>query len=122
MNDDYEMNQPMSREISYGLSVPTENYSRQFTDEEKSVLRPIAEALAMLDGNAFFSMTDLDGRGYYEQYLPEAAALFESNGGIDGWAGDASWVRELDHESPAVKDAYDSWRTLKSLSKNVSDR
>jgi hypothetical protein len=122
MSDDQEMNQPMSREISYGLSVPTENYSRQFTDEEKSVLRPIAETLAMLDGNAFFSMTDLDGRVYYEQYLPEAAALFESNGGIDGWAGDASWVRELDHESPAVKDAYDSWRTLKSLSKNVSDR
>lgn len=54
-----------------------------FTPEEKARLRPIAEVLAMLDGNAFFgATTDDDGEDtWYEQYLPEAHALISTSSG-----------------------------------------
>lgn len=64
-----------------------------FSDDEREKLRPIAETLAMLDGNAFFSMHGEDDHGHADQYLPEAYALYQSNGGDDGWAGRASFVR-----------------------------
>lgn len=63
-----------------------------FTPEEKARLRPVAETLAMLDGNAFFGM-DVDEKGddiHYERYLPEAAAVAEAN---NGWFLLASFVR-----------------------------
>lgn len=63
-----------------------------FTEEERLKLRPIAETLAMLDGNAFFGMGD--GEHYWaDMYLPEASALYEANGGDGGWAGEASFVK-----------------------------
>lgn len=66
-----------------------------FTDEEKQKLRPIAETLAMLDGNAFFGNTfpdkDQTLREWYEMYLVEAHALYEGHGGDTGWAGEASF-------------------------------
>jgi hypothetical protein len=64
-----------------------------FTVAEKKKLRPIAETLAMLDGNAFFTLRGADGPEVYEGYLPEAHALYEANGGDDGWAGQASFAR-----------------------------
>ncbi len=63
-----------------------------FTTEEKAKLRPVAETLAMLDGNAFFGM-DTDEGEHYEGYLPEAHALYEANGGAPGWAGAASFAK-----------------------------
>lgn len=87
---------------------------RTFTVDEKEMLRPIAETLAMLDGNAFFTMDCQDGE-WYEQYLPEAWSLFESNGGINGWAGEASWIRDLRNRSPAVIEARKSLRTALAL-------
>jgi hypothetical protein len=63
-----------------------------FTDSERLKLRPVAETLAMLDGNAFFGMGD--GEHYWaDQYLPEAHALYEANGGDNGWAGEASFAK-----------------------------
>lgn len=59
-----------------------------FSPEEKAKLRPIAETLAMLDGNAFFTEEE-----WYESYLPEADALYQANGGDDGWAGEASFAK-----------------------------
>jgi len=58
-----------------------------------------------------------NGCEWYEQYLPEAAAIFYGNGGPTGWAGEASWIKELKHENESIKTAYDSWRTIKTLSK-----
>lgn len=63
-----------------------------FSEAEKIKLRPIAETLAMLDGNAFFSMSH-EGSEHYECYLPEAHALYEANGGDTGWAGLASFAK-----------------------------
>lgn len=63
-----------------------------FSPEEKRLLRPIAETIAMLDGGAFFGM-QVDAQGddvHYEQYLPEAHALAEANG---GWTALASFQR-----------------------------
>jgi len=68
-----------------------------FTNNEKRLYRPIAETLAMLDGNAFFggiySDKDCEKREWYEMYLPEAAALVDNNGGFDGWAGEVSFLK-----------------------------
>lgn len=64
----------------------------RYSDEEKEYLRPIAETLAMLDGNAFFGI-EVEGYEHYEKdYLPEAFALFNANGGLHGGAGQASFV------------------------------
>lgn len=67
-----------------------------FTADEKEKLRPIAETLAMLDGNAFFGMEHGNETEHYESYLPEAHALYESNGGDGGWAGQASFAKAKD--------------------------
>lgn len=78
--------------IPFNVPKPQSGWKREFTEAEKVKLRPIAETLAMLDGNAFFGNDD-NGRQWFEMYLPEAHALYESNGGDDGWAGQASFVK-----------------------------
>ena len=92
---------------------------RKFTDLEKRQLRPIAEVLAVLDGNAFFGISTND-RGeddWYEQYLPEAWLIFKSNGKDGGWIQETSWMKQLDHENEGVKDAFNQWQLLKQLSR-----
>jgi hypothetical protein len=92
---------------------------KNFTNEEKRMLRPIAETLALLDGNAFFGMA-IDDYGddvWYEGYLPEAYRVFKSNGGKKGWANEVSWIKEANHENKTVKDAYQHWQLLKILAK-----
>lgn len=66
-------------------------------EAEITYLRPIAETLAMMDGNAFFGTTkdDAGDDTWFRCYLPEAKAIFDANGGLDGWAGTASFVRRL---------------------------
>jgi hypothetical protein len=106
---------PLDR--SYTFTIDSKWIKKDWSDEEKNLLRPIAETLAMLDGNAFFPHIFPDGREWYEQYLPEAATVFYENGGRTGGAGTASWILEQKHENDAVKDAYKNWKTLKILSK-----
>jgi hypothetical protein len=71
-----------------------------FTVAEKAKLRPVAESLAMLDGNAFFTVDAGEGREWYEGYLAEAHAVYEANGGDNGWAGEASFAKTLKSPSP----------------------
>jgi len=76
----------------------------------KEILRPIAETLAMLDGNAFFgSWTDRDEIEWYEQYLPEAYTLFQENGGIDGYPGEMGHVkrRKLIEANATTRELYE---------------
>lgn len=78
----------------YRIHEPDGGWKKDFTNDEKAKLRPIAETLAMLDGNAFFGV-EIDGRPeWYEGYLPEAHALYERNGGDGGWAGQASFAKK----------------------------
>ena len=100
--------------ITYMLTLREGATIRGFTEDEKEVLRPIAETIAMLDGNAFFTM-DTDKGEWYEQYLPEAWSLFQNNGGFNGWASEASWVRDLRNHSPAVVEARESLKVALSL-------
>jgi hypothetical protein len=71
-----------------------------FTDDEIKKLRPIAETLAMLSGNAFFGNTFTDSTGrereWFEMYVPEADALYQANGGDTGWAGESSFLKTGD--------------------------
>ena len=103
--------------VTHVVRVP-ENNKTKFTDEEKAWCRPIAETLAMLDGNAFFGTDTGQGQEWYEQYLPEAWAIFNYHGGINGWASETSWMKDMQrHESPAIEEAYNHWRLLKRLCK-----
>lgn len=85
---------------SYGIHKPEAGWPelRDITEEERIYLRPIAEVLALLDGNAFFGIIheDEDGidRDHWEQYLPEAKILCDSNGGISGATGAASFMKD----------------------------
>lgn len=75
----------------YTIHEPESGWKTEFTDAEKRKFRQMAETLAMLDGNAFFGMGSMnDGSEWYEQYLPEAHALYIANGGDEGWAGESS--------------------------------
>lgn len=92
---------------------------KKFTDKEKRLLRPIAEVIAILDGNAFWGLTiNQNGQdNWYEQYLLEAWMIYMSNPSVlDG----TSWVREQEHENPAVADAYNTWQLLKILSRSTN--
>lgn len=93
---------------------------KNFSAEDKRILRPVAEILAIMDGNAFFGMTkDANGEDtWYEQYLPEAYQIFKGQGGYKGWMMETSWAREVTHENAAVKEAYEQWQLLKILSRN----
>jgi len=92
---------------------------KKFTQKEKNLLRPIAEVMAIMDGNAFFGMTRDDNNEdtWYEQYLPEAWAIYKGQGKNGGWIQETSWAKDLKHENESVKDAYTTWRLLKLLSK-----
>lgn len=91
----------------------------KFTKAEKYALRPIAEVLAIMDGNCFFGIsTDEAGNdNWYEQYLPEAWAIYKAHDGAKGWIAQSSWMRDLDHENDSVKNAWENWRLIKMLSK-----
>lgn len=104
--------------VKYELEFRDTATTRVFTAEEKALLRPIAETIAMLDGNAFFTMDLGDGREWYEQYLPEAWSLFESNGGLKGWASEMQHVRVITSNNPSVIDARRSLNVAVSLSED----
>lgn len=72
--------------IKYEIYVQKNKLKYEFTDEEKQKLRPIAETLAILDGNAFFGTLLTNNKEWYEQYLPEAHYLFEYCGGKNPYA------------------------------------
>lgn len=82
----------------YLITKPDGGWKRDFTEQEKIKLRPMAETLAMLDGNAFFTNKGTrelsDGSriecDWYEMYLSSAHALYEGNGGDTGWAGETA--------------------------------
>ena len=95
---------------------------KKFTAEQKTMLRPLAETIAILDGNAFFGL-DVDDNGedrWYEQYLSEAWLVYKANAGDKGWITQTSWMRNLEHENDTVRDAYAQWQLLKRLSKRQS--
>ena len=111
--------EPDPHVVRYELVVPDSMLNRTFSVEEKRWLRPICETLAMLQGNAFFGIDPFDEKNdWYEQWLPEAAAIFYSNGGLTGWAGEASWMKDLAHESESVELAWRAWKALKTLSRS----
>ena len=112
------INRDPGMHIVYEIDLP-ENPRTDFTPEEKALLRPIAETLAMLDGNAFFTAPFEGEREWYEQYLPEAWELWHSNGGLGGWAAETSWAQ--DHlrraANPALQELWEQYQTLLRLTK-----
>ena len=115
------INRDPGMHITYEVDLP-DNPRAEFTTEEKALLRPRAETLAMLDGNAFFSMPGEYEREWYEQYLSEAWEVWNSNGGLAGWAGLTSWGREhqLRERNSAVKALWEQYQTMVKLVQDES--
>jgi len=92
---------------------------KKFTAEEKRILRPIAEVIAIMDGNAFFGIQKDDNGSdtWYEQYLVEAWMIASYKNKINGWVKETSWVKDMTHENPSVEEAYNNWQLLKILSR-----
>lgn len=82
-------------------------WRRVFPPDYVEILKPIAETLAMLDGNAFFG----PGWESWIHYLPEADALYRSNGEPDN----LSWLEHYNHKDPTLQDAWDKYQTLLAL-------
>jgi hypothetical protein len=95
---------------------------KKFTAHEKRILRPIAETIAIMDGNAFFGIQkDDNGKDtWYEQYLVEAWMVASYQNKINGWVNETSWVKDMVHENPSVEEAYNNWQLLKILSRSNS--
>ena len=72
---------------------------KKFTAHEKRILRPIAETIAIMDGNAFFGIQkDDNGKDtWYEQYLVEAWMVASYQNKINGWVNETSWVKDMVH-------------------------
>lgn len=98
-----------------------EDAKYEFTDEEKFQLRPIAETLAMLDGNAFFGAMIDNGREWYEQYLPDAWSLWMNNGGDTGWPAGTAWMAEtqLRKDTPALASVWEQYQLMLKLTKET---
>lgn len=103
--------------MTYTIECPDGGWRRVFSDQDKEKLRPIAETLAMLDGNAFFG---IGGTDFYESYLPEADAVYRSNGGDDGWASEASWVKtnRILKNDPVCKELWEKLQVMIKLKLN----
>lgn len=103
---------------TYEITCPEGGWRRQFDDEYAELLRPIAETIAMLDGNAFFSFKD-----HWKNYLPEADAVLRSNGGLEGWAGLCSWIKEktMRDADATLHTAYEKYKVLQKLKEKNDD-
>lgn len=102
----------MLRNRNFTVEEPETGWCQEFDANYAELLRPIAETLAMMDGNAFFTFED-----HWRNYLPEADAVFCSNGGINGWAGKCSWIQDLAliQKDPTLRDARDKLKVLLAL-------
>jgi hypothetical protein len=102
--------------MKYEIDLPVDCRT-EFTAREKQLLRPIAETLALLDGNAWFDIPGPDGGEFYEMYLSGAWEVFHSNGGETGAAGDASWVKCLlaQEQNPTLGQIWDQYQTALRL-------
>lgn len=98
-----------TREVTYRVTVPKGGWRRSFDPEYAEKIRPIAETLAMLDGNAFHHA--------WQNYLPEADAVYRGNGGDGGWAGICSWIEKekMIQEDPTLKDLLDKLEEMIEL-------
>ena len=110
------INRDPGMHIVYEIDLPAEP-RKDFTVEEKMLLRPIAETLAMLDGNAFFGIDGDMLLDWYEQYLPQAWEVWHSNGGLAGWAGLASWAQDhkLRLTNATISGLWDQYQTAVKL-------
>jgi len=98
---------PGIHEHKYSVHRLDGGWRRVFPPDYVIILKPIAETLAMLDGNAFFG----DGWESWISYLPEADAVYRSNGEPE----DLSWLSHYKHEDPTLQDAWNKYLVLLEL-------
>ena len=108
--------------IAYEIHPPEGGWRRIFTDKEKEKLRPIAETLALLDGNSFFGLSGWPDT-HYEGYLQEADAVYRNNGGDNGWAGQCSWIERerMMQEDPVMRDLWNKLQMLIALKESKNE-
>ena len=98
---------PGVHELGFRVDRPDGGWRRVFPPDYVEILRPIAETLAMMDGNAFFGK---DWRSWIN-YLPEADAVYRTNNSPN----DVSWLQHYQHEDATLQDAWNKYQTLLAL-------
>lgn len=97
---------PGANEFNYTVYRLDGGWRRVFPPEYVDIIKPIAETLAMLDGNAFF-----DNLETWVNYLPEADAVYRSS----SKPKKLSWLEHRQHQDPTLQDAWDKYQTLLAL-------
>lgn len=98
---------PGAHQHKYTVDRPDGGWCRVFPPDYVTILKPIAETLAMLDGNAFFGSVWES----WIQYLPEADAVYRSN----SEPTELSWLKHYHHEDITLQDAWNKYQTLLAL-------
>ena len=101
---------PGIHEHKYSVHRLDGGWRRVFPPDYVEILQPIAETLAMLDGNAFFG----PGWDSWINYLPEADAVYRANSSPT----DVSWLEHRNHEDPTLQDAWNKYQTLLALKRS----
>ena len=101
---------PGSHEHHYKVQRLDGGWRRVFPPEYVEVLQPVAETLAMLDGNAFFG-PEWES---WVNYLPEADAVYRANSCPES----LSWLKHHRHEDPTLQDAWNKYQTLLALKRS----
>ena len=98
---------PSVHELGFKVDRPEGGWRRVFPPDYVEILQPIAETLAMMDGNAFF------GKNWesWINYLPEADAVYRQNDSPDN----VSWLQHYQHEDPTLQDAWNKYLMLLEL-------
>ena len=109
-DSDWQHNQPTPesdpRCVPFEIYIPLHYLNIDWTDEQIEIMRPVAETFALLHSAHAV---------HWRNYLAHAAAVLDNSGGPNGAVRDASWMVDRQHETPAVKTAYEDWQTLKNL-------
>lgn len=114
---DLYFNDPPNNYVSFSYSVtkPKGGWRRKFDEDYQNKLKPIAETLTLLDGNAF--------TGSWQNYLQEADALYRNNGGDTGWASECSWIKRerIMQEDPVLTVLWNKLQMLIALKENENE-
>lgn len=97
----------------YEIRRPDGGWKRVFTPEDIEKLRPIAETIALMDGNGFEEA--------WQHYLPGADAVYRNNGGDTGWAGNCSWIKKTQaiKSDPTCRDLWDKLQILLAIKEKL---
>jgi len=109
--DDFDLSQRHSWRLTIPEALLKQRDWNKLEDDDYLIqsLRPLAESLSLLEYASNNSLT------HWRDWLP-AAWRIALKSRTEKWQ-ELSWIKNLEHESSDVEEAYQSWQTVKRLSK-----